>query len=123
MQIDPKKCVACGNCVAVCPMGAIYIDPAVNRATVNTEECVECYTCHRGMSMERLNPVLVRAVRRMLHVFRLLLQKPVTVYRDVAGLAELLRSRLQNRRAPRQPISSGAMSPSARRFYPTLRRK
>ncbi len=71
MQIDPKKCVACGNCVAVCPMGAIYIDPAVNRATVNTEECVECYTCHRGMSMERLNPVMVRAVRRMLHVFRL----------------------------------------------------
>jgi len=71
MQIDPKKCVACGNCVAVCPMGAIYIDPGVNRAAVNTEECVESYTCHRGMSMETLNPVLVRAVRRMLHVFRL----------------------------------------------------
>lgn len=71
MRIDPKKCVACGNCIAVCPMGAIHIDLAINRATVNTDECVECYTCHRGMSMEHLNPTMVRAVRRFLHVFRL----------------------------------------------------
>ncbi len=71
MRIDPKKCVACGNCVAVCPMGAIYIDRAINRATVNSDECVECYACHRGMSMERLNPTLVRSVRRVLGVFRL----------------------------------------------------
>lgn len=52
-------------------MGAIYIDRTVNRAKVNTEECVECYTCYRGMSMERLNPTLVRAIRRVLHMFRL----------------------------------------------------
>ena len=71
MRIDPKQCVACGNCVAVCPMGAIHIDRAVNRATVNQDECVECYTCYRGMSMEHLNPVLVRSVRRFLHIFRL----------------------------------------------------
>ena len=31
MRIDPNKCVACGNCTYVCPMGAIYIDP-VDRA-------------------------------------------------------------------------------------------
>jgi NAD-dependent dihydropyrimidine dehydrogenase PreA subunit len=48
MIIDPKKCVACGNCVAVCPMGAIHIDPEIKRATVNQDECVECYTCFRG---------------------------------------------------------------------------
>ncbi len=71
MKIDHQKCVACGNCVAVCPMGAIYIDRSVNRATVNSDECVECYTCFRGMSMEHLNPTAVRAVRRLLHVFRL----------------------------------------------------
>jgi ferredoxin len=71
MQIDPKRCVACGNCVAVCPMGAIYIDRTVNRAKVNADECVECYTCFRGMSMERLNPTLVRGIRRVLHLFRL----------------------------------------------------
>ena len=32
MIIDPKKCVACGNCVAICPMGAIHIDPEIKRA-------------------------------------------------------------------------------------------
>lgn len=65
MEIDHKKCVACSNCVPVCPMGAIYIDPAVNRATVNLDECVECFACHRGMSKEHMNPTLVRAVRRV----------------------------------------------------------
>lgn len=65
MEIDHAKCVACANCVPVCPMGAIYIDPAVNRAAVNLDECVECFTCHRGMSKEHMNPTLVRAVRRV----------------------------------------------------------
>jgi len=46
-------------------MGAIYIDPAANRATVNLDECVECFTCYRGMSKEHMNPALVRMVRRV----------------------------------------------------------
>src|SRR5512142_2166841 len=71
MQIDRQKCVACANCVAVCPMGAIYIDPAVNRATVNLDECVECFACYRGMSKEHLNPTLVRAIRKTLKLLRI----------------------------------------------------
>jgi ferredoxin len=71
MQIDRNKCVACSNCVPVCPMGAIYIDPTVNRATVNEDECVECFTCHRGMSKEHLNPSLVRAIRGFLKLLRI----------------------------------------------------
>ena len=71
MEIDQQKCVACSNCVAVCPMGAIYIDPAVNRATVNLDECVECFTCHRGMSKEHLNPTLVRSIRGVLKLLRI----------------------------------------------------
>ncbi len=73
MRIDPKLCVACGNCVAVCPMGAIHIGES-NRAVVNRDECVECYTCFRGMSQEHLNPVLVRTVRSVLGLFRLRFQ-------------------------------------------------
>jgi hypothetical protein len=46
-------------------MGAIYIDPAKNRATVNQDECVECYTCFRGMSNEHLNPTMVRGIRKI----------------------------------------------------------
>jgi len=69
MQIDPSKCVACSNCVPVCPMGAIYVDPQINRATINYDECVECGTCHR-MSGEHLNPTMVRGVRKLAKIFR-----------------------------------------------------
>lgn len=71
VEVDPKKCVACANCVPVCPMGAIYIDPVINRATVNFDECVECYSCYRGMSKEHLNPVLVRTIRGLFKLLRL----------------------------------------------------
>ena len=70
MKIDPDKCVACGNCVPVCPMGAISIDPTIGRATIDADDCVECFACYRGMSKEHLNPFLVRAVRRAAKLFR-----------------------------------------------------
>ncbi len=70
MQIDPGKCVACSNCIPVCPMGAIYVDTGINRAKINYDECVECGTCFRGMSQEHLNPTMVRTIRRLAKVFR-----------------------------------------------------
>ena len=69
MQIDPNKCVACSNCVPVCPMGAIYVDPQISRATINYDECVECGSCYR-MSGEHLNPTMVRTVRKLAKFFR-----------------------------------------------------
>ena len=52
-------------------MGAIAINVTQNRAVINADECVECYTCYRGMSMEKLNPTFVRGIRRLLKAFRL----------------------------------------------------
>jgi ferredoxin len=71
MQINPKKCVACGNCTYVCPMGAIYIDPVLKRATIDRDECVECYTCFNGLSQEHLNPTIVRTVRKVFAAMRI----------------------------------------------------
>jgi len=71
MHINPGKCVACGNCTYVCPMGAIYIDPVAKRATINRDECVECYACFNGLSQEHLNPTVVRTMRRVFQLLRL----------------------------------------------------
>lgn len=71
MYINPNKCVACGNCTYVCPMGAIYVDPASRRATVDRNECVECYACFNGLSQEHLNPTLVRLLRKAFQFARL----------------------------------------------------
>lgn len=70
MEIDKKKCVGCGNCHAVCTMGAIYLDDD-GKSVVNQEECVECSTCYRVLRNEGYKPWLVRAVRRVLSAFRL----------------------------------------------------
>lgn len=71
MRIDPNKCVACGNCTYVCPMSAIAIDPALKRAVVNQDECVECYACFNGLSQEHLNPTFVRTMRKVFQSLRL----------------------------------------------------
>ena len=70
MTINPHKCVACGNCTYICPMGAIYIDPEIKRAVINRDECVECHACYNGMSQEHLNPTMVRAIRRIFQTMR-----------------------------------------------------
>ena len=57
--------------MSICPMQAIAVDTTSNRAQVNRDECVECYACYNGMSMERLNPTIIRSIRSLLKLFRL----------------------------------------------------
>jgi ferredoxin len=71
MKINSDKCVACGNCTYVCPMGAIYVDPVTKRSTINRDECVECYSCFNGLSQEHLNPTMVRTMRKVFQMLRL----------------------------------------------------
>ena len=52
-------------------MGAIYIDPVMKRATINEDECVECYSCFHGLSQEHLSPVMVRTIRKALSLLRI----------------------------------------------------
>jgi hypothetical protein len=42
----------------------------MKRATVDRNECVECYACYNGLSSERLNPVVVRTIRKLFEMVR-----------------------------------------------------
>ncbi|MEJ7605951.1 MAG: hypothetical protein WKF37_06730, partial [Bryobacteraceae bacterium] len=45
--------------------------PAIGRATINLNECVECYACYNGLSQEHLNPTVVRSMRKVFKAMRL----------------------------------------------------
>ena len=70
MDIDKTKCVGCGNCHAVCPMGAISMD-VDGKSIVDQDECVECSTCHRVLRDEGYGATFVGAVRGVLSSLRL----------------------------------------------------
>jgi ferredoxin len=70
MNIDKTKCVGCGNCHAICPMGAISLD-ADGKSVVNQDECVECSTCYRVLRNEGYPAILVRAIRKVLSFLHL----------------------------------------------------
>jgi hypothetical protein len=82
-------------------MGAIYIDPQVNRATINTEACVECGNCLRGMSQEHLNPTMVRTVRKIAKAARLRFEPEP----DVCPTAAFFMNELEMPRLVRQVFS------------------
>ena len=70
MHIDKTKCLGCANCVAICPMEAIYIEDD-GLSEINQEACVECHACYRGMSVENLPQQPTRFLRGLLAFFKL----------------------------------------------------
>jgi len=78
MEIDKTKCVGCGNCHTICPMGAITLD-VDGKSIVDQDECVECSTCHRVLRNEGYWPPMVRAVRKFLSLLHLQYLAPVDV--------------------------------------------
>lgn len=52
-------------------MGAISVDPKNGRASINRDECVECYACYNGLSGEALPPRTARLARRLFRTFAL----------------------------------------------------
>ena len=78
MEINEAKCVGCGNCHAVCPMGAISLN-SDGVSVVDQDECVECSTCYRVLRDEGYAASFVGAVRGVLSAFRLQYMAPVDV--------------------------------------------
>jgi ferredoxin len=70
MDINEEKCVGCGNCHAVCTMGAISLN-SKGVSVVDQDECVECSTCYRVLRDEGYGATFVGAVRRVLKALRL----------------------------------------------------
>jgi ferredoxin len=70
MDIDTTKCVGCGNCHVICTMGVISLDTD-GKSVVNQDECVECGTCYRVLRSEGYRAWFVRAVRKVLFLFKL----------------------------------------------------
>ena len=78
MNIDKNKCVGCGNCHPICPMGAISLD--VNgKSVVNQDKCVECSTCYRVLRDERFPPAVVGGIRAVLSALSLQFMAEVDV--------------------------------------------
>lgn len=42
-MVDKTKCIACGGCVAICPVGAIKI--VDGKAKIDPKKCVKCGGC------------------------------------------------------------------------------
>lgn len=42
-MIDKTKCISCGACVSICPVGAIKI--VDGKAQINPKKCIRCGGC------------------------------------------------------------------------------
>ncbi len=78
MEIDKDKCVGCGNCHPICPMGAISLE-VDGKSVVNQDKCVECSTCYRVLRDERYPPSIVSGIRTVLSAFSLMYVPEVDV--------------------------------------------
>lgn len=46
-QVNEKVCVACGECVHICPRGAVSIFKGCN-AVIDVKSCVGCGLCEKS---------------------------------------------------------------------------
>lgn len=69
-DVDEQLCIACGNCVEICPFGALSLgDFAV---VVNSEKCMGCGTCVSNCDQEALSLHLEASKGEPLEILKLL---------------------------------------------------
>ena len=53
-MIDKTKCISCGTCVAICPVGAISFDK-VGKAVIDTNKCIRCGACQASCPVNAID--------------------------------------------------------------------
>ncbi len=72
-------CIACGTCVDRCPLGALRLDDATDRALVDPEKCIGCGVCTMDCPTESLK---LHRYERPGRPFESLLDLGLTVARE-----------------------------------------
>lgn len=52
-MIDKKKCIGCGTCVAICPMGAISFKKD-GKPEIDRSKCIHCGSCEASCPVEAI---------------------------------------------------------------------
>ena len=43
-MVNKEKCIGCGTCVSICPVGAISFDKG-GKAVIDKTKCIHCGAC------------------------------------------------------------------------------
>lgn len=52
-MIDKNKCISCGACVGICPVGAISFGND-NKAEIDPAKCIKCGACEATCPVEAI---------------------------------------------------------------------
>lgn len=52
-MVNQEKCIGCGTCVAICPVGAISFNEN-GKATINKSKCIHCGACQASCPVEAI---------------------------------------------------------------------
>ncbi len=53
MRVNQDKCIGCGTCAGVCPVGAISLD--TGKAFINKDICISCGACASVCPVEAID--------------------------------------------------------------------
>ena len=53
-MVDKEKCIGCGTCVAICPVGATSFD-SDGKVKIDKSICIGCGSCQAACPMNAIN--------------------------------------------------------------------